>query len=164
MEKKVKQPKQTVVTVNASEPAFRQAAGASISTLGAQGAGGNVRIQAGQDIALAQVAPKVRKTKKPGRKPKARAERIRELSRAGFTPKQIRAKVGGTIEYVYVVRTAMRAADKKRKPVLPFAPAPVKREGTAVPYDSDTAEWKLIAMRTPLRPTLWQRIKAVFTG
>lgn len=142
MEKKVKQPKQTVVTVNASEPA--------------------VPVQP----ATVEVAPvpKVRKGKKPGRKPKARAERIRELSRAGFTPKQIRAKVGGTIEYVYVVRTAMRAADKKRKPVLPFAPAPVKREGTAVPYDSDTAEWKLIAMRTPLRPTLWQRIKAVFTG
>lgn len=106
-------------------------------------------------------APKVRKTKKPGRKPKARAERIRELTRAGFTPKQIREKVGGTIEYVYVVRTAMRAADKKkRKPVLPFTPAPVKREGTSVPFDP----YASFIHRAEPRPTLWQRIKAVFTG
>lgn len=48
-----------------------------------------------------------------------KAERIRELDRAGFTVKQIAAKVGCTVDYVYVVRW-----DSKKKAAEPTTPAP----------------------------------------
>lgn len=115
-----------------------------------------------------------RKGKKPGRKPKTKSARIRELTRAGFTPRMIAAKVGSPIDYVYTVRSDFFKKEnaysqslvpkksgggaRKAKPVLPFTPVPAKLEGTLVPYDP-----LYVATAAP-RATLWQRIKAVFTG
>lgn len=99
-----------------------------------------------------------RKGKKPGRKPKTKAVRIRELTRAGFTPRMIAAKVGTPLGYVYTVRSQMDG----EMPVPPFAPAPVKLEGASVPFDpaQRLVELPVVAPRL----SVWDRIKAVFVG
>lgn len=95
-----------------------------------------------------------RKGKKPGRKPKTKAVRIRELSRAGFTPKMIAAKVGAPLGYVYTVRSQMNG----EMPVPPVA-APTPAPAPA-PEPQRLIELPVV---TP-RPSVWDRIKAVFVG
>jgi len=125
-------------------------------------------------IELGAAQPPVKakaKGKKRGRPTKSRTQRIRELNAAGFTPKQIAAKTGAPVQQVYVVRytekeqkeLASKARVVGKSPALSapytreslaFAPAPVKIEGTQIPY----APISLL----PPKPTFWQRVKAVF--
>lgn len=124
-------------------------------------------------IELGAAQPPVKKKRGPGRPVKSKAQRIRELSNAGFTPKQIAAKTGATVQQIYVVRHVEKKRKQKElaskarvvgkspalsapytRESLAFAPAPVKIEGTQIPY----APISLL----PPKPTFWQRVKAVF--
>jgi len=113
-------------------------------------------------IELGAAQPPVKKRR--GRPAKSNAQRVRELSNAGFTPKQIAAKTGVSVQQVYVVRHTEKRrkekelASKSRVVGKPFAPAPVKIEGAKIPYDTVT----VAAPQQPPKPTFWQRVKAVF--
>lgn len=104
-----------------------------------------------------------------------KADRVRELDRAGFTVKQIAAKAGCDADYVYMVRYM----DRKKVKAEPTAaaPTPVKR-GPGRPKGS-TNKVKRNSAGTgitthpgpvifePFKPaplTLKQRFMALFTG
>lgn len=128
-------------------------------------------------IELGAAQPPVKKKKKrgPGRPVKSKAQRIRELSNAGFTPKQIAAKTGAPVQQVYVVRYTekqkelaskgaaaqvetqqrkLRTISMVKELGASFEPAPVKIEGAQIPYNTVTQQQP--------KPTFWQRVKAVF--
>jgi transcriptional regulator with XRE-family HTH domain len=87
-------------------------------------------------------------------------QRIRELTQAGVSAKQIAAKLGVSPQQVYQVRY-MDNKDKLKKRqelVSTWPKVPVKTEGARVPYDSVLYAPYAIATK----PTFWQRVKAVF--
>lgn len=86
--------------------------------------------------------------KKRGRKPKTRATRIRELTRAGFTPKMVAAKTGSPIGYVYTIRAQMKN-EMREVHEMPVPPTP--------------KQWVELPVVVP-RPSLWDRIKSVFSA
>lgn len=107
-----------------------------------------------------------------------KADRVRELDRAGFTVKQIAAKVGCPVSYVYTVRYM----DKKEAKAEPTAPAKrgrgrpkgstnkAKRSsvGTGITTPAPTAPTLFDATQNPPIPapklTMKQRFMALFTG
>lgn len=109
-----------------------------------------------------------------------KSERIRELDRAGFTVKQIAAKVGCTVDYVYVVRWGSK---KKAAELTAPAPsiAPASKRGrpkgsknkkpsasTGITTPAPTAPILFDATQNPPIPapklTMRQRFMALFTG
>lgn len=112
-------------------------------------------------IELGAAQPPVKKKRGPGRPVKSKAQRIRELSNAGFTPKQIAAKTGATVQQIYVVRHV----DKKRKQKELAS----KYKWSApkllpMPEDNPVVKpnWPLPVAAEAPKPTFWQRVKAVF--
>lgn len=102
-----------------------------------------------------------------------KADRVRELDRAGFTVKQIAAKAGCDVDYVYMVRYM----DRKKVKAEPTAPTPTKRgpgrpkgsmnkaKRSSVGTGITTAPGPVIF--EPFKPaplTLKQRFMALFTG
>ena len=102
-------------------------------------------------IELGAAQPPVKKKRGPGRPPKSTSQRVLELTRAGMPPKQIAAKLGITAQQVYTARyTDNKNKLKERQELASMWPkASVKTEGARIPY-------------FPLKPTFWQRVKAVF--
>ena len=113
-------------------------------------------------IELGAVQPPVKKPR--GRPAKTTTQRIRELYRAGFTPKQIAAKTGADMQHVYQIRYLEKKrqqeelASKLRVVGKSFTPAPVKIKGARIPYNTVT----VVAPQQQPKPTFWQRVKAVF--
>lgn len=106
-----------------------------------------------------------------------KAERVLELDRAGFTVKQIAAKVGCPVNYVYTVRYMNKKA--KAEPTAPVKRGPgrpkgstnkVKRSsaGTGITTPASTAPILFDATQNPPIPapklTMRQRFMALFTG
>lgn len=109
-----------------------------------------------------------------------KADRVRELDRAGFTVKQIAAKVGCDVDYVYMVRYM----DRKKVKAEPTAAVPAKRGrgrpkgstnktkrssvGTGITTPAPTAPILFDATKNPPIPapklTMKQRFVALFTG
>jgi hypothetical protein len=123
-------------------------------------------------------------TKKPRKaNPNSKAMRIRKLADAGkLTPKQIAEKLDVPVQYVYVVRSKMKAQAGGLPAVSTKSPIPVSGGIQAVaqeaavrpvaPEDFKTPNWKPIAYSTPRmspalrpahvtleKPTFIERIK-----
>jgi hypothetical protein len=98
-----------------------------------------------------------------------KADRVRELDRAGFTVKQIAAKVGCPVSYVYTVRY-MDRKEAKAEPTAPVKRGPGRPKGSKnkrsnVGTGITTAPGPVIF--EPFKPaplTLKQRFMALFTG
>lgn len=99
--------------------------------------------------------PKKFKVKRgPGRPPKSKTQRIRDMVAAGASVKHITEKLGVTPQQVYQVRYDMRQKELVSKPRVveklpelgaPYIPAPHSPFLYVAP-----------------KPTFWQRVKAVF--
>jgi hypothetical protein len=120
-------------------------------------------------IELGAAQPPVKVSKKRGRKPKNQAMRIRELLKAGFTTKQIAAKVGCDPQRVYVVRhndkKRAEAAQARVKELVSTRIRPTTitlhqaDERVATPREAKAQRPAPVPTPTP---TFWQRVKAVF--
>lgn len=95
------------------------------------------------------------KKRGPGRPPKSKTQRIRDMVAAGASVKHITEKLGVSPQQVYQVRYDLKQKELVSKPRTEFAPVTVKNEGAQVPYDS-------LTLYTAPKPTFWQRVKAVF--
>lgn len=114
-------------------------------------------------IELGAAQPPVKKKRGPGRPPKSKTQRIRDLVAAGATTKHIAEKLKVSPQQVYQVRYTDKqkelASKRYPKPIkqFEFPPAPVKTEGAKIPY----VPYESISLLPP-KPTFWQRVKAVF--
>lgn len=115
-------------------------------------------------VELGAVQPPEKKKRGPGRPPKSKTQRIREMIAAGASSKHVADKLGVSPQQVYQVRYADKkkelASKRYPRPIkqFEFPPAPVKNEGAQIPY----VPYDTIHVHTPLKPTFWQRVKAVF--
>lgn len=113
-------------------------------------------------LELGAAQPPEKKKRGPGRPPKSKTQRIREMLVAGASPKHIVDKLGVSPQQVYQVRYTDKKKElaSKRYPKtikrFEFPSAPVKNEGTQIPYVP------YVPYDTPPKPTFWQRVKAVF--
>ena len=113
-------------------------------------------------IELGAAQPPVKK-RGPGRPPKSKTQRIRDMVAAGATTKHIAEKLKVSPQQVYQVRYTDKQKElaSKRYPKaikqFEFPPAPVKTEGAKIPY----VPYESISLLPP-KPTFWQRVKAVF--
>lgn len=103
-------------------------------------------------IELGATQPPVKK-KSRGRPAKTTTQRIRELYRAGFTPKQIAAKTGADMQHVYQIRYLEK---KRQQEEL------ASKFKWAEPKPLPTPTEPYIPSLLPPKPTFWQRVKAVF--
>ena len=105
-----------------------------------------------------------------------KADRVRELDRAGFTVKQIAAKAGCDVDYVYMVRYMDKKKDKA-EPTAPVKRGPGRPKGsknkrsnvgTGITTPAPTAPILFDATQNPPIPapklTMKQRFMALFTG
>lgn len=118
---------------------------------------------------MGAVQPPVKKSKRgPGRPPKSKTQRIRDMVAAGASVKHITEKLGVSPQQVYQARYDLRKKELASKPrtveKLPelgapygFTPAPVKNEG---PYGAQIPLNPILYVAP--KPTFWQRVKAVF--
>lgn len=118
---------------------------------------------------LGATQPPVKVPKKRGRKPKNQAVRIRELLNAGFTVKQIAAKVGCDAQRVYVVRhTEKKRVEKAQARVKELVSTHIRPTTITVHQaDERVATPREAKAQRPApvpapKPTFWQRVKAVF--
>ena len=115
---------------------------------------------------LGATQPPVKVPKKRGRKPKNQAVRIRELLNAGFTVKQIAAKVGCDAQRVYVVRhTEKKRVEKAQARVKELVSTRIRPTITVHQADERVATPREAKAQRPTpapKPTFWQRVKAVF--
>lgn len=116
-----------------------------------------------EKIELLGVQP-VKSTKKrrgPGRPPKPKSQRIRDLDAVGIAPKLIAERLGVSLQQVYSVRYA-----DKKKQALASKSKPQKRWAEPkllpMPTENATPVKPVWAVPTQPKPTFWQRVKAVF--
>lgn len=108
-----------------------------------------------------------------GKTSKSKADRVRELSAAGFTVKQIAAKIGCNPSYVHQIRwldkkSASKAVGTgvtgiKRKPGRPrkvIVPPTTPQEAEMLRNET----WTITAKYDEPRLTWRQRLRALFTG
>lgn len=102
---------------------------------------------------MGAVQPPVKKFKRgPGRPPKSKTQRIRDMVAAGASVTHITEKLGVSPQQVYQARYDLKKQELVSK--NEFAPVPVKNEGAQIPY----SPYLYVAPK----PTFWQRVKAVF--
>lgn len=101
---------------------------------------------------MGAVQPPKKFKRGPGRPPKSKTQRIRDMVAAGASVKHITEKLGVSPQQVYQARYDLKKQELVSK--NEFAPVPVKNEGAQIPY----SPYLYVAPK----PTFWQRVKAVF--
>lgn len=106
---------------------------------------------------MGAVQPPKKLKRGPGRPPKSKTQRIRDMVAAGASVKHITEKLGVSPQQVYQARYDLRKKElvSKKWADPQLLPMPTESKTTTKPA------WVLPAV-TPPKPTFWQRVKAVF--
>lgn len=99
-----------------------------------------------------------KKKRGPGRPPKTKTQRVRDMLEAGSSVKHISEKLGVSPQQVYQVRYT----DKKKELVSITQKQWADDRIPCTPTEAKLIKAKLMRPTPAPKPTFWQRVKAVF--